>query len=219
MGGDGPRSDVVSATPVAPPLAPANLAAVAGDKVVTLSWSPSEGATSYSVYRGTFSNKQASVPIAQGLADPAFVDNTVVNGPTYYYKVTATNAGGKSPRSAEASASPRRPRPRLTRTRCARSGSCARPRGGRGPVRSMRSWRAATTSTRFSISSSPRRRRSIPNTLYSLPTEMTQEHFMHLALTGPDQLRQRVAWALHKIWVVSAVEVPAPTRSSTTSAC
>ena len=30
---------------------------------------------------------------------------------------------------------------------------------------------------------------------------------MNLALTGPDQLRQRMAWALHKIWVVSAVEV------------
>ena len=30
---------------------------------------------------------------------------------------------------------------------------------------------------------------------------------MHLALTGPDQLRQRVAWALHKIWVVSAVDI------------
>ena len=30
---------------------------------------------------------------------------------------------------------------------------------------------------------------------------------MRLALTGPDQLRQRVAWALHNIWVVSAVEV------------
>lgn len=30
---------------------------------------------------------------------------------------------------------------------------------------------------------------------------------MHLALTGPDQLRQRLAWALHKIWVVSAVDI------------
>lgn len=30
---------------------------------------------------------------------------------------------------------------------------------------------------------------------------------MQLALTGPDQLRQRVAWALHKIWVVSAVQI------------
>ena len=46
-----------------------------------------------------------------------------------------------------------------------------------------------------------------PDTLLSQSIEVTQEHFMGLALTGPDQLRQRVAWALHKIWVVSAVEV------------
>jgi uncharacterized protein (DUF1800 family) len=46
-----------------------------------------------------------------------------------------------------------------------------------------------------------------PDTLFSQPVEMTQEHFMHLALTGPDQLRQRLAWALHKIWVVSAIDV------------
>lgn len=46
-----------------------------------------------------------------------------------------------------------------------------------------------------------------PNTLYNEPIEATQERFMQLALNGPDQLRQRVAWALHKIWVVSAVEV------------
>src|SRR6185503_20289849 len=46
-----------------------------------------------------------------------------------------------------------------------------------------------------------------PAILFNLPIEMSQEHFMRLALTGPDQLRQRVAWALHKIWVVSAVEV------------
>jgi uncharacterized protein (DUF1800 family) len=35
----------------------------------------------------------------------------------------------------------------------------------------------------------------------------TQDHMMQAALTGPDQLRQRVAWALHKIRVASAVEV------------
>ena len=46
-----------------------------------------------------------------------------------------------------------------------------------------------------------------PDTLFDQPVEAAQEHFMRLALTGPDQLRQRVAWALHKIWVVSAVEV------------
>ena len=48
---------------------------------------------------------------------------------------------------------------------------------------------------------------SYPAILFNLPIEIAQEHFMSLALTEPDQLRQRVAWALHKIWVVSAVEV------------
>jgi uncharacterized protein (DUF1800 family) len=47
-----------------------------------------------------------------------------------------------------------------------------------------------------------------PDTLFTKSVEDTQEHMMQLALTGPDQLRQRLAWALHKIWVVSAVEVP-----------
>jgi uncharacterized protein (DUF1800 family) len=47
-----------------------------------------------------------------------------------------------------------------------------------------------------------------PDSLLTQSLEVSQEHFMQLALTGPDQLRQRVAWALHKIWVASAVEVP-----------
>ncbi len=49
-----------------------------------------------------------------------------------------------------------------------------------------------------------------PDTLYTQSTEMTQEYFMQLALNGADQLRQRVAWALHKILVVSATEVDSP---------
>ena len=77
----------------------ADVAAVAGNKVVTLSWSPSEGAVGYNVYRGTLHEKAGVVAIAQGLAGLAFVDTTVANGPTYFYKVTALNAGGESPRS------------------------------------------------------------------------------------------------------------------------
>src|SRR5262249_19369075 len=49
-----------------------------------------------------------------------------------------------------------------------------------------------------------------PDTLYTMSVEATQEHFMRLALTGPDQLRQRAAWALHTILVVSAVELDNP---------
>lgn len=48
---------------------------------------------------------------------------------------------------------------------------------------------------------------TIPDTLMDKPLEYTQEHFLQLALTSDDQLRLRVAWALHKIWVVSGVEV------------
>jgi uncharacterized protein (DUF1800 family) len=205
MGGGGPRSAMVSATPVAPPLAPADLAAVAGDKVVTLSWSPSDGAAGYSVYRSTYSNKQSSTPIAQGLTEPAFVDNTVVNGPTYYYKVAAVNVGGTSPRSNEASASPEAPQPPvdaayLSAFRLLRQATWGPKPGDVEAL--MAGGVDAFLAQQFAAAAS-----DYPNTLYSLPTEMTQEHFMHLALTGPDQLRQRVAWALHKIWVVSAVEV------------
>ena len=60
--------------------------------------------------------------------------------------------------------------------------------------------------TRSSTNSSARPDRSIP-TRCSQPIEADAGVFHGLALSGPDQLRQRVAWALHKIWVVSAVEV------------
>ncbi len=207
LGGEGPRSEVVSAMPVAAPLAPANLTAVAGDKVVTLSWLPADGATSYSIHRSTQSNKQSSTPLVTGLTAPAFVD-TVVNGPTYYYKVTASNAGGTSPRSNEASASPEAPQPptdpaALAAFRFLRQATWGPKPGDVDALVAGGNSFSTFLDQQFMAGPS-----DYPNTLYSQPTEMTQEHFMHLALTGPDQLRQRVAWALHKIWVVSAVEVP-----------
>lgn len=206
LAGEGPRSEVVSAKPVAPPLAPADLTASAGDKVVTLSWSASEGAVSYSVWRGTYSNKQSSTPIAQGLTAAQFADTTVVNGPTYFYKVTASNDGGVSPRSNEASASPEAPQPPVDPAVLAAFRLLRQSTWGPKPgeVDALIAGGAdAFLAQQFAAAPS-----EYPDTLYNLPTEMTQEHFMHLALTGPDQLRQRVAWALHKIWVVSAVEVP-----------
>jgi uncharacterized protein (DUF1800 family)/fibronectin type 3 domain-containing protein len=205
MGGIGPRSTPVSATPIAPPLAPADLAAVAGDRLVTLSWSPSAEAASYNVYRATSSNRQGSTPIAQGISGPPFVDSSVVNGPTYYYKVTALNAGGSSPRSNEASASPEAPQPPVDPAYLGAFRFLRQATWGPKPgdVEALMTGGVdAFLSQQFAAPAS-----EYPNTLYSQPTEMTQEHFMHLALTGPDQLRQRVAWALHKIWVVSAVEV------------
>ena len=48
---------------------------------------------------------------------------------------------------------------------------------------------------------------AIPAALEEKSLEWMQEYWFELAITAPDQLRLRVAWALHKIWVVSGVEV------------
>jgi subtilase family serine protease len=90
-----------------PPPAPASLTAVAGNAAVTLNWSASSGATSYNVYRGTASGNEGTIPIAAGIVATAFVDSSVTNGVTYFYKVSATNSSGTSALSTvEASATP-----------------------------------------------------------------------------------------------------------------
>ena len=132
--GDGPASAAVTATPDAPPAGPINLTATGGDRLVTLGWTPVTGATSYRVYRGTATNAQGATAISPlDLATSAFVDNTVSNGTTYFYKVTAVRNGGGErrapPRPARCrKAPPRPPTPPFSR----RSACCGRPRGGRG---------------------------------------------------------------------------------------
>lgn len=101
IGGEGARAAAVSAVPVAPPLAPQNPAAVPVSKQMTLSWSPSDGATTYAIYRSTSTNRQASVRVATGVGGSRFIDNTVIDGETYFYRITASNDGGESPRSSE----------------------------------------------------------------------------------------------------------------------
>src|SRR6266705_282955 len=78
------------------PSAPANLTATPGNSQVTLSWSASGGAVSYSVYRGTFANGEDPVPISSGTPATGYTDSSVTNGTTYYYKVTAVNLNGES---------------------------------------------------------------------------------------------------------------------------
>ena len=206
MGGEGPRavSGVGHAGGGAAGAA-RRVARWAGNGQVTLSWSPSDGAVAYNVYRGTVRITRRASPLRMGVTASPFVD-TVANGPTYFYKVTAYNAGGESPRSAEASASPEAPAPpadaeALAAFRFLRQATWGpRPGDVSALVERTASMHSSTSSSRAPMS-------VYPDTLFSQPVEMTQEHFMHLALTGPDQLRQRVAWALHKIWVVSAIDI------------
>ena len=49
---------------------------------------------------------QMPLPIASGVAATSYLDTSLVNGTTYYYVVSATNANGVSSNSIEASATP-----------------------------------------------------------------------------------------------------------------
>ena len=97
-------SGEASATPVAPPAAPTNLAATAGDSQVSLTWTASDGAASYNVKRSTTTGGPYTT-----VASPttASCNNTgLADGTTYYYVVSAVNAGGESDNSDEVSGTP-----------------------------------------------------------------------------------------------------------------
>ncbi|MBP2632061.1 MAG: hypothetical protein H6Q70_2689 [Firmicutes bacterium] len=86
-------------------LDPTNLAAVAGNSQVTLSWTAVDGATGYNVKRSITAGGPYTT-IASNVSGTTYVDTSVTNGTTYYYVVTAVNADGESKNSNEASATP-----------------------------------------------------------------------------------------------------------------
>jgi hypothetical protein len=88
-----------------PPPAPTDLVASAGNATVGLVWNAAATATGYNVKRATASGGPHSV-IASNIADTNFTDTNVVNGTTYFYIVSARNAGGDGPNSTQASATP-----------------------------------------------------------------------------------------------------------------
>jgi len=109
----------ISATPLqgAPPGPPTGLSGAAGNGQVTLNWTApaSNGGqeiTNYRVYRGTSSGSETLLTTG-GCANLAVVltctDTGLVNGQTYFYKVTAVNPAGESTQSNEASARPTSP--------------------------------------------------------------------------------------------------------------
>jgi len=112
VGGTSAASSEVSATPALPtaPLAPTGFSATAGDGQVSLSWSPSSGATGYKLFRSLTAGGYGATPWASGNST-SFLDTPVTDGTTYYYSVKASNAGGDSPFSTEVSALPVAPPP------------------------------------------------------------------------------------------------------------
>jgi hypothetical protein len=89
---------------VPPPPAPTGLMATAGNAQVSLSWTASSGATSYSVKRATVCGGPYTVVASPTTS--SYTDTTVVAGTTYYYVVSALNAVGESPNSSQVSYSP-----------------------------------------------------------------------------------------------------------------
>lgn len=83
---------------------PTGVTATPGVRQTTISWSPTSGAASYNVYRGTTAGGESTTPVATGITGTSYVNNSLTTGVTYYYKVIAVNATGGSKASAEASA-------------------------------------------------------------------------------------------------------------------
>ena len=95
-------------SPVTSPATPTGLSVIAGNAQVGLSWNTSTGANYYNVKRSTI-NMGPYTTIVSSLAHTSYTDNSVTNGNTYYYVVSAVNAVGESPNSVQVNATPLAP--------------------------------------------------------------------------------------------------------------
>lgn len=91
------------------PAIPLSLVATAGNTQVSLNWNAVGGATGYNLKRW-LASASSYVTVANVTGTNA-VDAGLANGTTYYYVVTALNAGGESQNSIVASATPLEPVP------------------------------------------------------------------------------------------------------------
>ncbi|UWG96939.1 cell wall-binding repeat-containing protein [Dehalobacter sp. DCM] len=103
--GNGPFTNPVSATTLpSAPAAPTDLQATAdSSSQISLTWTPVAGATSYTIYRSS-SSEGTYTPIAPPVPAGPYADTGLTANTTYYYKVSANNAGGSSNLSATANA-------------------------------------------------------------------------------------------------------------------
>jgi hypothetical protein len=90
--------------PPVPPAAPVITSVLTNYGTVTLNWSASATATSYNVKRST--SIGGPYTTLANTANTTYTDTTVINGTTYYYVVSALNAGGEGPNSVPVLAKP-----------------------------------------------------------------------------------------------------------------
>lgn len=134
VAGWSPLSDEVVGLPtVAPPDTPTGLAVTPSDGQVQLGWQSSARATGYEVFRDGL---LVATPV-----DPSFTDTGLVDGTSYSYTVTATNATSQSAPSAPVTAVP------VARTPAAPAGVVASP--GNGSV--TLSWTPVDGATSYQV--------------------------------------------------------------------
>lgn len=104
-GESGASGEAPPATPAPPPAAPTNVTATPGSGTITISWTGSDGATSYTLKRSTAPGGPFPV-LEPDILSTSFTDNNVDVGTTYYYVVAAVNAAGAGPNSAVVSGTP-----------------------------------------------------------------------------------------------------------------
>lgn len=102
--GEGTNSAEISAVPLPPiPAIPTGLTAAASNGQIILNWNAVAYATGYNVFRsiipGGFDTR-----LTNNIVSTNYSDTSAVPGTTYYYSVTATNMGGQSDFSSQASA-------------------------------------------------------------------------------------------------------------------
>ncbi|WP_193211647.1 LamG-like jellyroll fold domain-containing protein [Luteolibacter marinus] len=86
-----------------PQLAPEGLTATPGLQKVNLTWSPSAGATEYTVWtKNTVTDEETTDVVLE----PPFLKTGLTNGVPYLFKVLGSNGGGSGPYSAEVGATP-----------------------------------------------------------------------------------------------------------------
>jgi hypothetical protein len=109
--GSGAPSNALSATPATIPSAPRSPSAKANGSSITLKWlapasNGGSAVTGYRIYRGTTSGGETLLATVTA-STVTFVDASPPRKAPTYYNVTALNARGESPRSAEVSATAR----------------------------------------------------------------------------------------------------------------
>ena len=107
--GESINNSEVSATPIAPtvaPAAPGNLTVTVGDQSLTLRWNAAAGATEYYVYRGLSTGSLTRIAMDETISELTYTDSGLTNGTEYWYAVSGFNSFGAGSESTEVSATP-----------------------------------------------------------------------------------------------------------------